>query len=101
MEGNPLYLRGKLPIGWSTLDENITWKGGKMNWETVGGHEVICLHYVPRNSAGELVTYPLKGSIIIKQKPLKFMFTTWSAYGIRDVVWNKHPELNLKRKIWR
>jgi hypothetical protein len=48
-----------------------------------------------KNSAGHLVTYPVGGTIILKEKPLKKKYYIWSINGISDVVWGNHSDLDL------
>jgi hypothetical protein len=57
------------------------------------GRRVIGLKYVPFNSAGARVTYPIKGSIVTCEKPLKTTYGIWSIDGKNDVVWGKGPDL--------
>lgn len=67
----------------------------KKKYRTKNGKRVIGLEYVPFNSCGGKVTYPIKGSIVIKEKPIKLKFCLWSEDGIHDVVWGNNEELNL------
>jgi len=60
---------------------------------TCGGRRVIGLRIVPRNGLGNLVTYPVKGSVVISEKPLRVSYTAWSEYGEADVVWHKGHNL--------
>jgi len=62
---------------------------------TKKGQRVIGLCCVPMNSCGEMVTYPIKGSIIVKEKPLKLEYCIWSDKGEYDVVWHKHSMKNI------
>jgi hypothetical protein len=39
------------------------------------------------------VTYPVKGSVVIREKPLRLEYRIWSIDGIADVVWNKGHNL--------
>lgn len=50
---------------------------------------------VKRYSCGAEVTYPIKGTVILREKPLKTEYNIWSLDGIWDVVENRHPELDL------
>ena len=64
-------------------------------YRTRSGKRVIGLKYVPLNSNGEKVTYPIKGSIIVREKPFKARYQIWSEDGITDVVfknYSKHPD---------
>ena len=62
---------------------------------TRSGKRVVGLSCVPRNSCGELVTYPIKGSIVIKEKPLKLEYCIWSDEGVTDVVFGKNKGKDL------
>src|SRR4030042_3148693 len=64
-------------------------------YRTKSGKDVIGLAFVPLNSIGNKVTYPIKGSIIVKKKPLKLRYAIWSADGISDVVWGNHKDDDL------
>lgn len=63
---------------------------------TCNGKRVICLSIVTHNSAGEKVTYPVKGSVVVREKPLKLEYRIWSIDGEADVVW--HKGYNLKEE---
>jgi hypothetical protein len=54
---------------------------------TCGGKKVVNIHIELYNSAGEEVTYPVKGTVIIREKPLKTAYRIWTLNGIGDVVW--------------
>ena len=66
-----------------------------MDSRTKSGKRVIGLQFVPRNSVGALVTYPIKGTIVRNEKPLKTEYCIWSVDGKVDVVWNRCPEDDL------
>ena len=53
--------------------------------KTKGGQEVVHLQYVPKNSIGATVTFPLKGTIIRRRKPLKTEFQIWTRDGRASV----------------
>lgn len=63
--------------------------------KTKSGHRVIGLEIIECNSNGDKVTYPLKGSIVVREKPLKLEYCIWSLDGIYDIVFNNHDEMNL------
>lgn len=48
------------------------------SYKTKSGKRVVGLCYKPFNSQGELVTYPIKGSIVEKEKPLRLRYEIWS-----------------------
>lgn len=56
-------------------------------YRTRSGCQVMGLKIVPRNSAGGLVTYPVKGTVIRREKPRKIEYQIWSIYGETNVVW--------------
>ena len=76
---------------WATPDELSL----PSELKTVNGKRVIDVRYEPRNSTGAKVTYPIKGSIVVQEKPFKTEYAIWSADGRIDVVFNRAPELNL------
>ena len=58
--------------------------------KTVSGAKVTNLKYVPFNSAGDKVTYPVKGTIWRKKNSRTVPeYCIWSIQGKRDVVWNR------------
>lgn len=57
------------------------------------GQTVILHEIVLKNSAGDIVTYPVHGTIIIK-KPRKREYAIWSIEGKANVVWPE-PENDL------
>lgn len=63
--------------------------------KTRDGKRIVGLIRVPTNSTGRTVTYPLKGSVIMREKPLKMEYCIWSDEGLNDVVWGYRPELDL------
>jgi len=62
---------------------------------TRGGKRVIALRYVPRNSAGRKVTFPIKGTVIEREKPLRTSYQIWTEDGEVDPVWGRNPERDL------
>ena len=62
---------------------------------TCGGNRVENITIVLHNSCGDEVTYPVKGTIILREKPLKTTFAIWSLDGRADVVWGKGNNLKL------
>jgi acyl-coenzyme A synthetase/AMP-(fatty) acid ligase len=60
---------------------------------TCGGKRVIGLKVDLYNSAGQEVTYPVKGSVVVREKPLKLCFRIWSLDGRADVVWGIGEDL--------
>lgn len=60
---------------------------------TCGGKRVVGLQIVTHNSCGQQVTYPVKGSVVVREKPLKMEYRIWSLDGVADVVWGKGDNL--------
>lgn len=60
---------------------------------TCGGKRVIGLNIQLHNSVGNEVTYPVKGSVVLREKPLKLQYRIWSLDGRADVVWGKGDNL--------
>lgn len=61
------------------------------------GKRVLNLRYVPFNSAGRKVTYPIKGTVIEREKPRKTSYHLWAEDGRSDVVWGRFPERDLSQ----
>jgi len=74
----------------------------KENWidpskeYTCNGCRVIGLQLKLHNSNGDEVTYPVKGTAILREKPLKTSYRIWSLDGKADVVWGNGHNLELK-----
>lgn len=56
---------------------------------TRSGKKVIIHDIKLTNSAGNKVTYPVKGIIIDKEKPYRTRYCIWSIDGVSDVVWGQ------------
>jgi len=56
--------------------------------KTVSGHRVIGVEFVETNSVGNKVTFPIKGSIVLREKPLKLEYNIWTKDG-RLSIWEK------------
>lgn len=65
--------------------------------KTRSGSEVIGLKYVPYNSAGNKVTYPIKGTIReLVNVRYRNRYCIWSKGGLKNVVFPQlHPEDDL------
>jgi hypothetical protein len=50
-------------------------------YRTASGKRVILHEIKEKNSAGEVVTFPVKGSIVIKEKPFKTRYDIWRMDG--------------------
>jgi len=60
---------------------------------TCGGHRVINLHIKLQNSSGQEVTYPVKGTVVLREKPWKTEYRIWSLNGKSDIVFGKGDDL--------
>jgi hypothetical protein len=63
---------------------------------TCSGKRVIGLKielYVNYGGEDHEVTYPVKGSVVVKEKPLKLDYRIWSLDGRADVTWGKGENL--------
>jgi hypothetical protein len=63
--------------------------------QTKSGKRVINLQYVPLNSAGNEVTFPIKGTIVLREKPYKTTFNVWTKNGINEPVWNSNSDFDI------
>lgn len=59
-------------------------------YKTRDGHVVEDLNIVTHNKAGRKVTYPVKGTLVLKDKPRKTEYEIWTEYGKYDAVWGDH-----------
>lgn len=66
---------------------------------TCGGKRVVNLRIELYNNVGKEVTYPVKGTVIISEKPWRTKYQIWSLDGRADVVWKKGPNLEMAQKI--
>jgi len=67
-------------------------------YQTQDGKRVELHEIVLKNSCGRNVTYPVKGSIFLREKPRKTKYMIWSIDGIVDVVFGNSSEWNLMEK---
>lgn len=65
------------------------------NGKTKDRHTVLQLDYVPFNSCGNKVTFPYKGTIVLREKPLKTEYCIWTEDGKVDPIWGKRSEKDL------
>jgi len=66
----------------------------KKTYQTRAGQRVINISIVLKNSAGRFVTYPVKGSVVVREKPYQLVYHIWSLSGRSNVVW-PDPENDL------
>lgn len=82
--------------GWGTdVIPKENWIDPEKTYKTRSGKEVIGLQIVLKNSCDKEVTYPVKGTIILKKKPLRTTYQIWSLDGKIDVVWDKENDFDL------
>lgn len=54
-------------------------------YKTKNGKRVVCLERKSRNDLGYLVTYPIKGCVVVRERPFKTEYCIWSEKGERSV----------------
>jgi hypothetical protein len=54
-------------------------------YKTRRGDRVVLHEFVPRNSPGAIVTFPIKGTIIDKDRPRRKTYNIWTLEGRSDV----------------
>lgn len=64
---------------------------------TVNGKRITGLAREEKNGNGRRVTYPLKGSVVIREKPLKLQFCTWTEMG--ECLFGEKTALDIKMPI--
>ena len=69
------------------------WIDIKKKYKTRGGKEVELSGIVMVNGIGNEVTYPVKGLIILKQRPRKTENCIWSLDGKYNVINNGEKDL--------
>lgn len=62
---------------------------------TKGGLRVINLEYKPLNSVGNEVTFPIKGTIIIREKPRKTEYNIWRKDGRLSIFKETKKDLDI------
>jgi hypothetical protein len=62
-------------------------------YKTKDGKEVVLFEIKTTNSAGGMVSYPVKGYIRRKGRPPKYMI--WSIDGLVDIVWGNNASSDL------
>jgi hypothetical protein len=60
-------------------------------YRTRAGDRVVLHDFVPHNSLGNIVTFPIKGTIIDKDHPRRKKFQIWTTEG-RACVFKPSPE---------
>lgn len=70
------------PEEWIDVDRPYRTRDGKM---------VINLNRVLHNSTGNEVTFPVKGTVVVREKPLRTEFHVWTLDGRADLFRALHP----------
>lgn len=60
-------------------------------YRTRNGDRVVLHEFVPTNFLGELVTFPVKGTVIKKDKPRSKRFNIWTLEG-RSMAIGEHTD---------
>jgi hypothetical protein len=63
--------------------------------KTRSGKRVINVFRITHNDKGEEVTYPLKGTIVLSEKPMKVTYHIWSNEGFSDIVFRNMKDKDL------
>ena len=86
-----------LGVGWGTTNiPKENWIDLDKTYTTREGKKVEGLQIVLHNSCGNEVTYPVKGTIVIKEKPKrKTEYRIWSLDGKADVVFRGKEQFDL------
>ena len=83
--------------GSNVINKN-NWVDSKKTYKTKDGKDVIGLQIKLYNSIGNEVTFPVKGTIIDKKKPLKLRYQIWTLDGRCDILSPSKDDLILKEK---
>jgi len=57
----------------------------RVQYKTRSGKRVIGVHIVKKNSFGAEVTFPVKGSIVVSEKPYRLRYQIWTIDGKAEV----------------
>jgi hypothetical protein len=60
---------------------------------TRDGKRVILVAYIPTNLRGEFVTFPIKGTIVERERPVKFRYQIWTLDGRAHVLGESPDDL--------
>ena len=79
-------------INWGTdVIEEADWIDLSKEYKTVSGKRVILSQIVLYNSLDEEVTFPVKGSVVVSEKPFKTKFSIWTLDGRWDTIKKNCP----------
>jgi len=87
-------------VGWGTTNiSKGNWIDVTKTYKTRGGKTVENLQIVLHNSVGNEVTYPVKGTIVLKEKPRKTTYAIWSLDGKHNVCFSSNKHLDLIEEL--
>ena len=67
------------------------WVSPDKHYRTRSGRRVCNIHIVLTNSTGAEVTFPVKGTIVLKEKPWKATYGIWTLDGRASVMKDATP----------
>jgi hypothetical protein len=75
-----------------------------MELTTRNGKKIVGVQYKPFNSIGNRVTFPIKGTIILSEKPTKKRYQIWTIEGrnsiTRETEWDIVDLPDIKTLGW-
>ena len=69
------------------------WIDPKKQYVTKDGKRIEGLNIVLHNSCGDEVTFPVKGTVILREKPRKTKYTIWTLDGRHSVLESSNLDL--------
>jgi hypothetical protein len=73
-------------LGWGTTNiPKEKWIDPNKKYKTRNGKRVENLHIVLYNSVGDEVTYPVKGTVVVRERPRKTEYCIWSLDGQKNI----------------
>lgn len=88
-------------VNWGTTNiPEEKWIDPSKVYKTACGKRVVDLHINLHNSNGNEVTYPVKGTIVLREKPFKTTYAIWTLDGRASCIdntalWDSHDDLDL------
>ena len=74
-------------VSWGTTNiPKDKWIDPTKNYKTRNGKRIVNLHIEMENGCGHEVTYPIKGSVVLSEAPLKTSYEIWSLDGRKNVL---------------
>jgi len=69
-------------VGWGTTNTpKEKWIDPSKTYRTRSGKRVEHLHIVMHNECGNEVTFPVKGTVVVREAPLRTEFHIWTLDG--------------------